>query len=444
MKKLLELNTKNFLSGLSSGKYINNGLFYLMQSVDILRSKAYYGLLKPSYTATDVTSTIIKDEIKWFVKKVINNTVRIFGYGADGYLYQIAGYTSAPEVLNSGGESGRVGGRGLTVYRGLLHYFANTTIGTYNFDATYTNSAYSGLTSAPHPAKVISDILVFGNGNYVGTITDTTLNLSALTYSTDYEVRDIEEYNNYAVILLSNGFHSLILFWDLYSEYYTYKYEIYEDCTALEKYKDTFAVFGNNVHLFNGGGFESLYFLSKKIEAGATGYKQNIMFWVDDKYIRSYGTPIAGIQPTILSPFYTGLLSSNAIVPTNPDNTLDYNMIFWSSTDKKLYKNISNNYEGAIATTNKLDIGYSIPQKIVLYVDNFSNVNDKLTVYLEGANGYESIEFAYNTIGAQTVLERQFDFKPTDNISLTITFDKGDIRIKKIELYGETTNPIQS
>jgi len=68
------LKPKHFLTGLASSPYIENGLFddSITKGIDVFRSKATYGLLQQGYKGTDLTGTVIKDTIKWFVQKGID------------------------------------------------------------------------------------------------------------------------------------------------------------------------------------------------------------------------------------------------------------------------------------------------------------------------------------------------------------------------------------
>jgi len=439
MQKLLELTSKDILKGLASGPFLSDGIFTEISGVDILQKKEYYGLLVPSYERTELTGTVVKDEIKWFVKR-FSNAIDYYGFGNDGYLYKTTDPIGATTTaLNSGGESTRTGARGLTIYNDILHYFSDTKIGTYDFGTAFNNTAYTGLQNAPHPAKVIDNKIIFGNGKYVGILDGTTLNATRLEFGTGYEVQDIEMYNTYAVILMSNGFHSIIYLWDLYSDYATYQFELYEHCTALEKYKETFAVFGENVYSFDEGEFEIICSIDNSVFAGATDYKQNMLYWVDEN-VRSYGTPTKGVKPKLFSPFSI-VGTCNAFILTYPLGHSDRTMLLCSLSTKRLFSYESGAIAGSVKTI-KFDIGYANIQKIILYVDNFANTDDEIQVdyYTDDESSY--VNFNYNTLGERGVLAEQIVTTPTNKVYLTLSFHSGSPRIKKLQIYGEQIKPI--
>mgnify|MGYP000954953903 CR=1 FL=1 len=110
----ITLSKTQFLKGISAGGYQEDGLFRqsFTKGIDVFRTKATYGLLQQGYDGTDLTGSIVKDTIKWFVQKVDD----YYGYGVNGYLYKFTGAGLTPSELDSAGRATRLGARGLAIY----------------------------------------------------------------------------------------------------------------------------------------------------------------------------------------------------------------------------------------------------------------------------------------------------------------------------------------
>lgn len=100
--------------------------------------------------------------------------------------------------------TGCTNGESLQVLKGNLYYFYNTAsggdIGTYNLDATFDDdwgstipTGAAALQNAIHPSDKKEDILLFGNGRYVGTyiVATNTLAPTKLDFGNDAVVSDV-------------------------------------------------------------------------------------------------------------------------------------------------------------------------------------------------------------------------------------------------------------
>jgi len=149
---------------------------------------------------------------------------------ADGKLYQIdAGNTVTntgiwPHSFTAAGSNTGLSG---TLFNGSFYYFHSTDCGKYDlattFDDTYFSATVTGATalqSAPHPVAVQQDLMLFGNGRYVGVFNSTTTTLVAnkLDFGSDAQVADIVFNNNQWVIAVNYGLvnlqHAVIYFYD--------------------------------------------------------------------------------------------------------------------------------------------------------------------------------------------------------------------------------------
>jgi len=185
MQKILELKPKDFMKGIATGEYINDGLFEEMKGVDVFMSPL--GVLKASESSTDISSGVLSDDI---ISTVRRDGGTFYSIGNDGYLYESS--MTVTSVLDSGNESGRMGGDEVILYNGKLHYFHEAGCGTYDLSSTFNNSTYTtNIENYSHPSLVFQDILYFGNGQYLGEIDNTTLNAQRLNLGSNYKIKDI-------------------------------------------------------------------------------------------------------------------------------------------------------------------------------------------------------------------------------------------------------------
>lgn len=132
---------------------------------------------------------------------------------ADGVTYGIAATKlhkiSPTTVTNSGGVfphsiTNAVAGSSAIEFQGSLYYFFNKSsgadIGKYDLNVTFTDNwgstvptGAAALQNAPHPVAKKEDILLFGNGRYVGTFVSSsnTLAPTKLDFGASTECADV-------------------------------------------------------------------------------------------------------------------------------------------------------------------------------------------------------------------------------------------------------------
>jgi len=447
MPKII-LDRTQFLKGIASGDYQTDGIFRqsYTRGIDPFRSRATYGLLQQGYGQTDLTGSVIKDPIKWFVQK----TDDYYGYGTSGYLYKFTGGSLTPSELDSANRATRLGARGLAVYNDgtadKLFYFSNTTIGTYDFASTYNNAVHSGLQSAPHPAKQFQGVLYFGNGRYVGSVNATVLNLTALTLPIGFEVQDIEIYSNYLAILAFKPTGTLnteckLFLWDTFSSAtaWSFEYDVPEKAYSLEKYKNDIAIFGYNVRLFNAGGFDIIHEISgTTVYPGQTSYNKNFLYWQEYGDLMSYGSPNAYIPPSKQAPL-TNTGEKGAIINLYSEST---QFLIGNNGNFALLYNTG--YSGGIAQTIKIEL--PVPSKIkgITFVFEKLVTNDGISFNLKDdqATLLSSKTITYATDGAITQKRFPTTSKITNYVFLELTWNSystGNLIIKKIIIDYDPT-----
>ena len=131
---------------------------------------------------------------------------------------------SATEVSSGGSPSwprtvtNMTDGESCIEIGGNLYYFYNKTsggdIGKYNLDATFDDdwgstvpTGAAALQKAPHPLAKKEDILLFGNGRYVGTFVNSTTTLAPtkLDFGLNTEVADVLFHANQWWIAVNQG-----------------------------------------------------------------------------------------------------------------------------------------------------------------------------------------------------------------------------------------------
>jgi len=102
-------------------------------------------------------------------------------------------------------------GESVAYLKGILYYFYNTAtqggIGAYDLVTTFDDTWTVTLEKAIHPVAVKEDIMLFGNGKYVGKYTDsdTTLTVDKLDFGDNHEIADIVYFGNYWYIAVNGG-----------------------------------------------------------------------------------------------------------------------------------------------------------------------------------------------------------------------------------------------
>lgn len=130
---------------------------------------------------------------------------------------------SPTAVTNSGGVfphaiTGATSGSSVIEFQGKLYYFYNKTSGAdcgmYDLNTTFDDDYFStiptgaaALQNAPHPVAKKEDIMLFGNGRYVGTFISSTVTLAPtkLDFGANTEIADVAFHANQWWIAVNSG-----------------------------------------------------------------------------------------------------------------------------------------------------------------------------------------------------------------------------------------------
>lgn len=156
----------------------------VMQNIDCLSDTLTQG---PGLTSMTGTLT---EAIQFIMDRAVsNNSTYAIGTAS---LYNL----SSTAISNIHTITNCIEGESIQLLKSNLLYFYNTAsdgrIGKYDF-SSYTDSWTTGLQVAPHPSDKKEDIVVFGNGRYVGVYIAETNSMTPekLDFGNDVEVADV-------------------------------------------------------------------------------------------------------------------------------------------------------------------------------------------------------------------------------------------------------------
>lgn len=195
----------------------NGGNYSVATNVDVITKPGVLTQGPGLATLTAGTEAgAVSDQINFIVDKAVASNV---AYGiSDTLLHKI----SATAVTNAGAWphtiTGATEGSSVMHFQGELFYFFNKSsgaeIGMFDLASTFdddwgstTPTGAAALQKAPHPVAKKEDIMLFGNGRYVGTYisSTTTLAPTKLDFGLDTEVSDVAFHANQWWIAVNSG-----------------------------------------------------------------------------------------------------------------------------------------------------------------------------------------------------------------------------------------------
>lgn len=195
----------------------NRGNYSVATNVDVISKPGVLTQGPGLATLTNGTQTgAVTDQINFIVDKAVASNV---AYGvSDTLLHKI----SATAVTNAGNFPHTITdsteGSSCIHFQGNLFYFFNKAsgadIGIFDLSSTFDDdwgstvpTGATALQKAPHPVAKKEDIMLFGNGRYVGTYIDstTTLDATKLDFGQDTEIADVAFNSNQWWLAVNSG-----------------------------------------------------------------------------------------------------------------------------------------------------------------------------------------------------------------------------------------------
>jgi hypothetical protein len=202
------IELKNFSSGFAPLAFTDSlteigggGHASVMTNADVLDGKVTQGPGLANLTA-GTQAGAVTELINFIMDKAVTDSVT-YGIGTSK-LFKIT-----PSAVTSDGTwphaiTNCTDGESIQVLKGNLYYFYNTAsagnIGKYNLDATFDDdwgstvpTGAAALANANHPSDKKEDIILFGNGRYVGSYIAATNTLAPtkLDFGADCSVDDV-------------------------------------------------------------------------------------------------------------------------------------------------------------------------------------------------------------------------------------------------------------
>ena len=482
MKKLFELTTKDFLSGVSQLSHgIGNRLFFSAKGispiVDPYAGSNDFGLLQTSSAPISMTGAVVVDSvIAWATQITAANTGYLYGLGDDGNFYVI--------VLSAGGSQFSItnersganvipnSANGLVIYGGFLYYSQKTQIGqategtapfdtssTWDNDWSVTTAAAGALTSSIyHPLHVFSARMWIANDSTLDVVSGGATPVyteDVLTLESDYKIRCLNNDGQFLVLGATQNLgdvtlmgKSKIVFWDTYSVYPNKEWEFPEsNIVAILKGDEgwMYAIGGRGVYRFSYSTPPQAILHSltttEAISYGrcfaADNFIGNTVIW-GGGHILMYGSAMAGYPPATLHPF-TGLTAGQNVVSLTAQAYTG--LIFFSSSDDKLYRqSITDGGATSLsATTNFIPLKEKTKIEAIKFILGTDlATGDSLNVDVSTDSGDTATDWgtmAFTTQGAvrRITLSNTFD---AEELQMVLNFNGGNVKIKKIEVWG--------
>ena len=479
MKKILELDQKDFLSGVSQMAYGNRGgLFYsapgICPFVDNSYTSKNFGLLQTSAAPTDMTGAVVVDEIQnWAVEATAASTGYLYGYGNSGNFYVIVLATNAISNERSGGDVITNPASGMAIYGGNLYYAQLTQIGqcseetppfdtssTWDNDWSVTTGGGAALDPSffYHPMYLFSGRLWIGNSEKLDLISGSTpaYTSNVLTLESDYKIMCLEDDGSHLVIGATQNLgdktimaKTKVSFWDTYSTYTSREWTIPDpNISAIKKMGGWLYAFGGRgIYRFSYGSapqniapmLNSASGLDFGRHQAVDNWGGNMLVWGGTTSLRTFGSPMPGYPQAFFTPF-AGSATGNGIGAITA-NAKAFT-IYGSTSNNKLYRwaTTSGGSTGLAATTNFI----SLPKKtkveaIKVIFGNKLSSGDSLNIDVNADSGDTASDYgtiAHTTHGAVRRATITGSFEAED-LQLVFNFTAGNVKIRRVEVWGE-------
>ncbi len=492
MKPFLRLTAKDFLTGIGPGAHLGTGgLFFKAAGVTPLFEagsslSANNGLLMAGASGTTVGGTL-NGNILSSTQFTSSSDTKAYFNASDSHIYSL--------VLDSAISNSFVDAHtaanlrhGLEVYRSsnagnMLFYFMDTAIGRFNLNATWDDAWTTISTDDVHATHQAFDRIYFGNGIYIGVLSDDGSGLTtsgagntakqAFSIARYGNCTDISDDGQFLVIATtknaSNDPNMLsgcnILFWDTYSSLASRIYSIPDPYIfALEKTARGVFAIGTTGIWQVGYGFEPQKVFSRstgiysnqttsalKYGKGAASSYADALLWGGtsgtSQVVKTFGKLDATAPLSYLQPF---LSTPNKNI-THVSGQLVKGWVFVgdSTPQVKAYPFSTTNapQTGVTAQTAYIPVPEKVQVgRIDLIFGEPLTSGDSITA---GAftdedttvTAFGTASFASDGATYRKCLYPNTSVTAEDQLSLYLSYDAGAVKIKAVEVYGTDETP---
>jgi hypothetical protein len=486
MQKLFELTSQDWMKGLAiSGHYPSTGIFTEAKGINPFLSPFYgqsdMGLLQTSAAAQQVGVVVDTVLGGWFDGAAF----KAYFIGDDGHFYdQNTSSDNAPTDLRSGTPIATAG-EGVCIYQinggtRYLYYARESFIGRWDlsgsyptgWDDTYIGTAGTISTSEMRATKIRNfhpfvGNMYWTNKDRIGALVDlgtgsfgaSNVIPSALDLPSNMTAVDIDDDGYYLVVAatenVTSGNTSIntinkIYFWDTNSNSWQREWTIHTPFIAAITSMGglMYALCADGLYAFSFNTPPQLVIpFSTADSPSATGgevptshlldEKNGTLYWASaDGCVSAYGSPIPGMSPRFFKPF----------------NSIDAltRLVLWSgklkayiSTANDKYGFVLNSSGGATSLAAKtlyVPLGRKFDiKRIEVMLGEPLVSGDSLDIDVQSdedtsATDWGAMSFALHGAVRSKMLPGAFK---AENLRLILNFNGGNVKIKKIAVYGE-------
>lgn len=459
MQKILELTSEQFLTGIANTPHGTDGLWFTAKGVNpgfydwgnATFQKASAGLLRTSPAPTNVTTS---DIVYGMIESCSGAGSNIFVHDATPKFYKIEPNNFTKTAIRSTASlSAAVGS---IIYNGEYLYNQLTQIGAYNW-STWTDNKYTGLQSyLYHPLQELAGNVYIGDKNRISKLSinstgTTVLTTNVLDFDSKFVVPCLSSDGRYLVIAINQESATSvrrgdvrILFWDLNSDSWNKEYRLPGDpiISIQEDDISMIAICANAMWRFS---YNSKPQFLKPISnvtppgfyCSAAKYFMGFLYGTGETEMWYRGGNLLNSNDATYCPF-TGLDDYPTVIL--PNST--FFSILCGTHGKKVYKYEVNGTgtTGISPQTISIDLKQKFNiEKITVTFGKALASGDELNIDVSSdinvtATDWGTISYAKHGAVNEQSLSGLFK---TNQLSLTLNFNGGTPKIKRITIWGE-------
>lgn len=454
-----------------SSHYPNSGIFAdaagINPYINPFSKGADVGLLQTSSAVTPSTGSVIVDNV--YASYYLGTALTGYFYGDSGHLYSLntASFPGTPTDLRTVANPAP----GLSIWQvaggtKYLYYFRLTNIGTFDLNVTFQDASYAGLQSTViHPPHQFVGNLYYGNKDRIGglldggsgTVTHTT---NLLDFPSDFIVTTLNDDGYYLVIGATtntiNGninFHTVnkIFFWDTVSSSWQKEWSIETAYIAsIQKIGNLmYALCADGLYAFSSALPPTLLIPLSGSDSPATVggveptheiacVRDGVLYWISaNNEVCAYGSPIPGLTPRFFKPYKVSSSYNKHI-----------------SVATKFIFAVGGSNLGSLTSASGGATGYSA-ETIYVPLERKWNIlgidvilgepmasGDSLNIDVKSdedtsASDWGTMSYAIEGAVRTKRLSNRYT---AENLKLVFNFNGGNVKIKKVIVYGEPMN----
>lgn len=470
MEKILSLSSKDFVTGIAQGAHsTNTGLWHKANGIFPFNGRLsnenvnIYTLMAGDGGAAvaTITGSIIAS---------VNDPENVDTYymDDDGSIYQNT--SSVITGLTTPGKGGLAifQPRSGTKY---LYYWHNTQIGRYgdlDGSPTATSNWATGLTStALRPVHTLFDVVYYGNGDKIGSISDqsgtATNNSNVLDFPSEFTVVDITDDGFYLVAGITNAVTgnfgvNKVIFWNQLDPSWNKEWIIPDDyITNVESVGGIIYIIGKTTLwrcTFNSPP-EPVRFIRRPVQGypNASLSYQGLLLWGDiDGRVNSYGKWSPDAPRAFFKPFDMGTSAGVSALGIHTTTFSGKSLALVVSTLDNDDTNKAFNLFGEVTTP-----GTGVAAETVYFTPEISNFvqikridvtfaepmasGDSVNIDVQEDEDTAAVDFgtaAFATQGAKKKVKLSKNLGNMEQFKLIVNLNGGAPKIKRIDVYGET------